>query len=461
MPSERIQRQIDRLLDEVEEAMSGQDWEAVGERARSVLRLDPENQDALSYLAAAERDQTPGTTQPAAPDGSSSSSRSRLEQYIPKELLAKLEGVRRTGASSGERLVVTMLFCDVTGSTSAAESLDLEEWSEIMNGAFEHLISPVYRYEGTVARLMGDAILAFFGAPIAHEDDPQRAVLAGLDIVEDIRSYQAEVKTRWGLDFGVRVGINTGLVVVGEVGSDLRVEYTAMDDAINLAARMEQTAGPGTVQISAGTHDLIAPLFEFEGPESIEVKGKSEPVSAYRVLSEKKEPGSLRGIEGLSTPLVGRDSEISGLRGVLERLQDGRGAVVCLMGEAGLGKSSLLSELHAQWEKIAGKDAPWVENRGVSYNTTRPYGLFSHGTQQAIGITEATPSKLCGPRSPRRQGTCRRMSKKRWSMPSACCWHWKRHLTARRQMEKGRNANSMTRFMVRGAPWPRTRPRSS
>jgi len=171
-------------LDEVEEAMSGQDWEAVGERARSVLRLDPENQDALSYLAAAERDQTPGTTQPAASDGSSSSSRSRLEQYIPKELLAKLEGVRRTGASSGERLVVTMLFCDVTGSTSAAESLDPEEWSEIMNGAFEHLISPVYRYEGTVARLMGDAILAFFDAPIAHEDDPQRAVLAGLAAVD-------------------------------------------------------------------------------------------------------------------------------------------------------------------------------------------------------------------------------------------------------------------------------------
>ena len=105
-----------------------------------------------------------------------------------------------------------------------------------MNGAFEHLISPIYRYEGTLARLMGDAILAFFGAPIVHEDDPRRAVLAGLDIVQGTRSYQAEVKARWSLDFGVRVGINTGLVVVGEVGSDMRVEYTAMGDAINLAA---------------------------------------------------------------------------------------------------------------------------------------------------------------------------------------------------------------------------------
>ena len=291
MPSERVQRQIDRLLDEAEEAISSQDWTAVADSARAALRLDPENPDALSYLAAAQRDPSPGAAPPAPADAS----RARLEQYIPKELLDKLEGARRSGAGSGERRVVTMLFCDVTGSTSAAESLDPEEWAEIMNGAFEHLISPIYRYEGTVARLMGDAILAFFGAPIAHEDDPQRAVLAGLNIVNGIRGYQDEVKSRWGLDFGVRVGINTGLVVVGEVGSDLRVEYTAMGDAINLAARMEQTAPTGTVQVSSETHNLIAPLFEFEAGDEIEVKGKAEPVVAYRVLGEKDEPGSLRG----------------------------------------------------------------------------------------------------------------------------------------------------------------------
>ena len=109
----------------------------------------------------------------------------------------------------------------------------------------------MYRYEGTIARLMGDAILAFFGAPIAHEDDLQRSVLAGLDIIHRIRPYQDEVKRKWGLDFEVRVGINTGLVVVGEVGSDLRLEYTALGDAINLAARMEQAAQPGTVQVSS------------------------------------------------------------------------------------------------------------------------------------------------------------------------------------------------------------------
>jgi len=395
MPTERIQRQIDRLLDEADEAIASQDWTTVGNRARSALRLDPENQDAMSYLAAAERDQHPESPQPVAEHSAAphvdepafevDNSRARLEQYIPKELLAKLEGTRNDVASS-ERRVVTMLFCDVTGSTAAAENLDPEEWAEIMNGAFEHLISPIYRYEGTLARLMGDAILAFFGAPIAHEDDPQRAVLAGLDIVQGIRSYQAEVKARWNLDFGVRVGINTGLVVVGEVGSDMRVEYTAMGDAINLAARMEQTAQTGTVQIAEDTYNLVAPLFECESLDKIEVKGKLDPVPAYSVISAKVIPGRLRGIEGLRTPLVGRDREMGQLKQVLERLNHGRGRIVCLIGDAGMGKSCILEELQDHWEKIAGSGAPWIESRGVSYDTTRPYGMFVQRMLQIFGV---------------------------------------------------------------------------
>ena len=175
----------------------------------------------------------------------------------------------------GERRVVTMLFCDVKGSTAAAEVLDPEEWTDIINGAFEHMIKPVYKYEGIVARLMGDAILAFFGAPIAHEDDPQRAVLTGLEIVALFKAYQEQTLERYGIGITVRVGINTGLVVVGAVGSDLRMEYTAMGDAINLAARMEQTAEPGTVQIAEPTYRLVKPLFDFAELGGVEVKGKS------------------------------------------------------------------------------------------------------------------------------------------------------------------------------------------
>ena len=288
----------------------------------------------------------------------------------------------------GERRIVTMLFCDVSGSTAAAEALDPEEWAEIMNGAFEHLIAPVYRYEGTLARLMGDAILAFFGAPIGHEDDPQRAVLAGLDILKGIAPYREDVKSKWGLDFNVRVGINTGLVVVGEVGSDLRVEYTALGDAINLASRMEQTAQLGTIQISEDTHKLVAPLFEFEELGGIQVKGKSEPVEAYRVLGPRAKPGRSRGIEGLDSPLVGRDQQVASLRGAVSELRQGRGQIVSLMGEAGLGKSRLIAELRKELEDEgairangvasgeAGPGLSWHEGRSLSCESSKPYAPF-------------------------------------------------------------------------------------
>ena len=155
---------------------------------------------------------------PSTANSTVDTSLARLQQYIPKELLSKLETARANRSMAGERRIVTVLFCDVKGSTGLAEMLDPEEWADIMNDAFKFLIEPIYRYEGTLARLMGDAILAFFGAPIGHEDDPQRAVLAGLDIVEGMKAYREQILKERGFDLNVRIGINTGLVVVGEVG---------------------------------------------------------------------------------------------------------------------------------------------------------------------------------------------------------------------------------------------------
>jgi len=321
----------------------------------------------------------------------------RLHQFIPKELLTKLEASKAAGGMVGERRIVTILFCDVKGSTAMAEKLDPEEWAEVMNGAFEHLIAPVYRYEGTLARLMGDAILAFFGAPIAHEDDPQRAVLAGLEIVVGMRPYREQIKRERGLDFDVRVGINTGLAVVGEVGSDLRVEYTAMGDAVNLAARMEQTAQSGTVQISGDTHKRIAPLFECESLGGIEVKGKTEPVPAYRVIAPKAQPGRLRGIEGLAAPLIGRAAEMNALHNAFADLQAGRGRIVCVIGEAGLGKSRLIREtcqvllppLNSRGALGDLTGLIWSESRGISYDTTtHPYGQFQQHLRNLCGAME-------------------------------------------------------------------------
>jgi class 3 adenylate cyclase/tetratricopeptide (TPR) repeat protein/ribosomal protein L40E len=342
---------------------------------------------------------------------------STLDRFIPRELATKLEAARNSRAMEGERRVVTMLFCDVVGSTATAQQLDPEEWTEIINGAFEHMIRPVYTYEGTVGRLMGDAILAFFGAPIAHEDDPQRAVLAGLGIVDNIKQYRQQVKDQWGVDFDVRVGINTGLVVVGAVGSDLRMEYTAMGDAINIAARMEQTAQPGTVQIAENTQKQVYPFFNLEDLGAITVKGQNKPIRTYQVLERKAAPGRLRGIKGLDAPLIGRAMESQQLDQAVANLGKGVGSVVCLIGEAGLGKSRLIRELHSgirdqgpgieyreknsdphtQSGRPATFPVPnpqWLDTSSLSYETEQPYGLFQRLIRRVISATQSDSPEI-------------------------------------------------------------------
>ena len=332
---------------------------------------------------------------PKNPAPESAAVTSELHQYIPKELMKKLQAAQDKGGMVGERRVVTMLFCDLKGSTAAAEGLDPEDWTEIMNGAFAQMIKPVYQYEGTIARLMGDALLAFFGAPIAHEDDPRRAILSGLDIVEAIKPYREQIRERYGIDFDVRVGINTGLVVVGAVGSDLRMEYSALGDAINLAARMEQTAQPGTVQVAHDTYRLVKNLFEFKALGGIEIKGKSEPVLAYQALGRKFEGGQARGIEGLRAPMVGRETELHTLRQVMTDLKQGLGRIVFVLGEAGLGKTRLIGEAHEVFKSLGHTQAVWVETISLSYETNQAYGLFQRLMRRIGGIEyQDAPSVL-------------------------------------------------------------------
>ncbi len=317
----------------------------------------------------------------------------RLEKLVPKEFAARLLQ-SRTGRIEGERRIVTILFCDVKGSTALGEERDPEEILEVMNGAFDYLIEPVYRYEGTLARLMGDAILAFFGAPIAHEDDPERACLAALAMQEKIAQYAQELKRTHGIEnFAVRVGINTGLVVVGEVGSDLRVEYTAMGDAINLASRMEQNAEPGTIVIAENTARLVRHAIELESLGALSVKGKAEPVNAYRVVGVKAERESTRGIVGLSSPLVGRANELNLLQQRVDDAMNGRGQIVSVIGEAGLGKSRLVAELRNSRRETRDlrlqspvSSLQWFEGRSLSYETQTPYAPFVSLFNQIFGI---------------------------------------------------------------------------
>ena len=313
----------------------------------------------------------------------------RLQRLVGREYAARLLGTQ--GQVGWERRTVTIMFSDIKGSTAMAEDLDPEDAMEIMDGAFDLLIEPVYRYEGTLARLMGDAVLAFFGAPIAHEDDAERACRAALDIVEGAGKYAARLQQERGITgFNVRVGINTGLVVVGEVGSDLRVEYTAMGDVVNLASRLESAAEPGTVLVSEDTYRLIAPMFETAALGPIEVKGRSEPVPAYRVLAVKELPSKPRGIPGLESRLVGRQAEFAALRETLERLQAGAGGVVTIVGEAGIGKSRLVAEARKGASQLR-----WVQGRCMSYGMSIAYLPWLDMLRGLLGLAaEDSPAKV-------------------------------------------------------------------
>jgi ABC-type oligopeptide transport system substrate-binding subunit/class 3 adenylate cyclase/tetratricopeptide (TPR) repeat protein len=300
-----------------------------------------------------------------------------LHRLVPKEFAERLLATQ--GQVVKERRMVTILFSDVKGSTQMAEDFDPEEWVEIMNGAFDILIEPIYRYEGTVARLMGDAILAFFGAPIAHEDDPERACRAALEIIEGAQRYAACLEEERGIrGFNVRVGINTGLVVVGEMGSDLRMEYTAMGGAVNLAARMEQNAPPGGILISQDTYRHVRGVFDVLVQEPLWVKGKAEPVQTYLVQQAKPRAfrKAMRGVEGIETRMIGREAELKHLQDAFyTAMEDGELQVVTIAGESGVGKSRLLHEFDI-WSEVLPEDFYYFKGRATREMQNLPYGLM-------------------------------------------------------------------------------------
>lgn len=298
---------------------------------------------------------------------------------------------------AGERRVVTVLFADVVGSTSLAEKMDPEDWTSIMNGAFEIFTQIVYRYEGEVTRLLGDALLAIFGAPVAHEDDPLRAVHASLEMLREAEVYASEIKQKFNtefyqVEFAIRIGINTGLVIAGGLGGDLVQQYTAMGDTVNLAARLQSLAEPMSLLITGDTYRQVSSMFETEDLGEVMVRGKMEAVHIFRVIAPKAVPGRQRGLAGLESELVGRDDELGSLIQLSRIVKTGVGRSVLVIGEAGLGKSRLLLE----WKKaILPDDAIteggigflWIEGRCLSYGQGLPYHLIIDLLRSLVGLS--------------------------------------------------------------------------
>jgi class 3 adenylate cyclase len=264
--------------------------------------------------------------------------------YTPRHLVERILTEGR--ALRGERKEVTVLFVDVQGSTELAGHLDPEEFHAVMDGAFQVMLDAVHRWEGTVNQFTGDGIMALFGAPLAHEDHARRACHAALEIQRGFADYAARLRRDKGLPFQARVGLNSGPVVVGAIGDDLRMDYTAQGLTTNLAARMQQAADPGSILVAESTYRLTEGYFQFQPLGPLRVRGIAEPVEAYALEKEGSATSRLAAsLRRGASPFRGREAELAILAECWDGAVGGHGQAVCLVGEPGIGKSRLAYEL--------------------------------------------------------------------------------------------------------------------
>jgi class 3 adenylate cyclase/tetratricopeptide (TPR) repeat protein len=292
-----------------------------------------------------------------------------LRSYTPKHLAEKI--LTSKTALEGERKQVTVLFADMKGSMELLADRDPEDARKLLDPILEHMMEAVHRYEGTVNQVMGDGIMALFGAPLAHEDHAVRACYAALRMQESVKRYAEGVRRTVGIPIQIRVGLNSGEVVVRSIGSDLKMDYTAVGQTTHLAARMEQLATPGSILITANTLRLAEGYVEVKSLGPVNVKGLSEPVEVYEVagaglVRSRMEAAAARGL----SRFVGRDAEIRALQQALEKAGAGHGQVVAIVGEPGVGKSRLFYEF-TRSHRTQG----WMilESSSASYGKATPY----------------------------------------------------------------------------------------
>ena len=289
----------------------------------------------------------------------------KIQRYLPKGLTEKILSQR--DRIEGERKQVTVMFCDMEGFTQLTERLGPEEAYGIMDQIYEILIHKVHDYEGTVNEMTGDGIMALFGAPIALEDAPQRAIRSAMAIHREMVKFSDKVKQerQETQPLKMRIGIHIGPVVVGTLGNNLRVEFKAVGDTVNLASRMEGLAESGTTYVTEDTFKLTEGLFRFEALGEKQVKGKEEPVKVYRVIapSTRRTRFDVSAERGL-TPFVGRERELELLLDGFERAKAGRGQAFSIMAEAGVGKSRLLYEFR---KAVANENMTFLEGKCLSY----------------------------------------------------------------------------------------------
>ena len=294
--------------------------------------------------------------------------RTAPRSYTPAYLAERILTSR--AALEGERKLVTVLFCDIADSTDLAERIGPDEMHTLLNRFFGLALGVIHRYEGTINQFLGDGFMALFGAPLTHEDHARRAALAALAL-QRIGAAQFEQLREGGHAFELRMGLNTGLVVVGGIGDNLRMDYTAVGDTTNVAARLEQAAAPGTILVSDATARLVTGYVRTDVVGPLAVKGKNEPVLAHRVVGIGLRRSPLDSVAARRlTPFAGRAAEFAQLRDALAKTEAGQGQAIAVVGEAGMGKSRLIYEFRQSLE--AGQ-VTYLEGRCLSYGRAVPY----------------------------------------------------------------------------------------
>jgi len=292
----------------------------------------------------------------------------------------------------GERREVTVLFADVSNFTAVARTLDSEEVFLLVNEAMRLLADVIARYDGVIDKYTGDGLMALFGAPHAHENDPERAVRAALDMQDALRPMRERVLRQHGIDFLMRIGVNTGDAVAGQIGGGPHAEYTVIGDTVNLAARLQSAAEPGSILVSQTTCRRCPAFFEFKALPPLQLKGLEQPALAFQPLAVHEHAADGRAATGGMTPLVGRSDALGRLREAVDRLRHGRGSpVVFISGEAGVGKSRLAAELR---NTLAGEDVRIYQAACLAYTPSAPYWLVADALRDLLAAPASAPADV-------------------------------------------------------------------
>jgi len=295
--------------------------------------------------------------------------------------------------AAGQRRQVTVVFVDLSGYTALSAKIDSEELYELVQKCTKMFANSVYKYDGIVDKFTGDGLMALFGAPIAHENNAELAIRAALDMLEGLKDISIELNKRVGSEIKAHIGLHSGSVVVGGIGSNMMMNYTAIGDVVNLANRIESAAEPDTILVSDVVYRQVRNLFEFESHAQLQLKGIDYMVQTFRVTGTRAKPGSVRGIEGLYSPMIGRDGELERLRQTVNAMvSENVGRFVAVSGEAGIGKSRLISEF-----KSFLSQAPVQIQEGYSliYRKGVSYWIFQDVLLRLLEADADTPKNEC------------------------------------------------------------------